>query len=334
MLVTCSGILVSDIIAAGLPKISKPGELTFAPLGIKLCIGGHAANVSIDLTKLCLPRREISLVGAVGQDLFGDFMEGELKKHGITTHLERVRKAATSADLILVVKGEDRRYHADVGANYWLNPDHVLATLKEEKPLIFYVGATGLLGEFDKRLVEVLKAAKRQNCVTFVDPVVPYKHGWGTLLSALKWVDIFHCNNVEALAMTKKKELSEAIEALSKDSKLTVVTTGEHGLLAKVKEQEINMPAFKVPTVDPSGAGDAFCAGMICRLIQTLHHKRQEICEISTENLLRILLEGEASGAACVTDIGTTTSVTRKNVDKLLKEQGSTIIKHVLVYSK
>jgi fructokinase len=334
MLVNCSGILVCDIIAAGLPRISKPGELTFAPLGIKPHIGGHAANVSIDLTKLCLPEGEASVVGAVGQDLFGDFIEGELKKHGIITHIERVKKAGTSVDQVLIVKGEDRRFHSYVGANFFLDPDRVLAILKEEKPLIFYVGATGILGEFDHQLAQILQAAKKLNCVTFVDPVVPYKHGWGPLISALKWVDIFHCNNVEALEMTGKKELGEAVEALSRDAKLTVVTTGEHGLLAKVSEQMISMPALKVQTVDPSGAGDAFCAGIICRLIQILCHKKIKIYEISTEELIHVLLEGEASGAACVTGIGTTTAVTQRKVDKLLKEQGSTIMKQVRVYSK
>jgi fructokinase len=334
MLVNCSGILVCDIIAAGLPRISKPGEVTFAPLGIIPHVGGHAANVSIDLMKLCLPEGEVSLVGAVGQDLFGDFIEDELKKYGIITHIERVKKAVTSVDEVLVVTGEDRRFHTNVGANRWLNPDRTLAILEEEKPLIFYVGATGILGEFDHQLTKILQAAKKLNCVTFVDPVVPYKHGWGPLISALKWIDIFHCNNVEALKMTGKKELGEAVEVLSKDAKLTVVTTGEHGLLAKVREQMISMPALKVQTVDPSGAGDAFCAAMIYRLTQILSHKKIEIHEISTEELTRVLLEGEASGAACVTGVGTTTAVTRRKVDKLLKEQGSTIMKQVRVYSK
>ena len=56
MLVTCAGILICDIIAADLQKISNPGEVTFTPSGIKLCIGGHSANVSIDLMKLGLKK--------------------------------------------------------------------------------------------------------------------------------------------------------------------------------------------------------------------------------------------------------------------------------------
>jgi len=41
-----------DIVAADLPRISGPGELVYAPRGIELLVGGHAANVAIDLTKM------------------------------------------------------------------------------------------------------------------------------------------------------------------------------------------------------------------------------------------------------------------------------------------
>lgn len=335
MLVTCAGILISDIIAANLPRVSDPGELTFTPDGIKLCIGGHSANVSVDLIKLGLPEGEVSSVGAIGEDLFGDFIENELRKHRVITHLERMREVGTSINLILVVKGQDRRFHVDVGANWRLDPEHVRAILRQETPLIFYVGATGLLGRFDEQLADILREAKMLNCITFVDPIAPYKHGWHPLLSALKWIDILHCNDVEASGMTGEKELEEAMEVLLKQgANLAVVTTGERGLVARTEKMTLNMPAFRVPTIDPTGAGDAFCAGMIYRLIQIMRRKRLGILEMPAEDLTRILLEGEAAGAACVTDIGTTTAVARENVDKLLKEQGAKVLKNTLISLK
>jgi len=75
MLVTCAGILVVGLIAAHLPKVSDPGELIFAPEGIEVHMGGHAGNVSIDLRKLGLKQGEVSSIGAVGEDVFGDFLE-------------------------------------------------------------------------------------------------------------------------------------------------------------------------------------------------------------------------------------------------------------------
>jgi len=335
MLVTCVGILVCDIIAASLPKISDPGEVIFVPSGIELCIGGHSANVSIDLMKLGLPKGEVSSVGAVGKDLFGDFIEGELEKYGVITHLERKENFGTSKDLILVVKGQDRRFHVDVGANYWLDPDHVLTVLKNEKPQVFYIGATGLLGKFDRKLANILQEAKSLNCVTFLDPITPYKHGWEPIISALKWADIFHCNDKEASSMTGKEKPENATKSLiSEGAKLVIVSRGEKGLIAGTKEVMLDMPAFKVPLIDPTGAGDAFCAGMIYSIIQMTRHRRLEITRLPIKKLIRILLEGEAAGAACVTAVGTTTAVTREKVDELLKEQGSPISNQALASLK
>jgi len=335
MLVTCVGILVCDIIAAELPKVSEPGELIFVPSGINLCIGGHSANVSIDLLKLGLPKGEVSSVGAVGEDIFGDFIESELKKHGVITHLQRESISATSKNVILVVKGEDRRFHGDVGANRWLNPNHVRTILKNEKPSIFYVGATGLLGKFDEQLSDILQEAKGFGCINFVDPVAPYRHGWKSVVSALKWTDIFHCNNIEAASITGEKESEDAVDALIKrGAKFAIVSMGERGLIAATKEFRLEMPAFRVPVIDPTGAGDAFCAGMIQGIIKVARHKRLEISSLTIENLARILLKGQAAGAACVTAAGTTTAVTRKKVDELLREQGPAVLEKTLSRKK
>jgi sugar/nucleoside kinase (ribokinase family) len=91
------------------------------------------------------------------------------------------------------------------------------------------------------------------------------------------------------------------------------------------------MSTFKVPVVDPTGAGDALCSGMIKGLIKAMRKKRRELSDLSAEELTMILLEGEAAGASCVTMVGTTTAVTESNVKKLLEEQGLEIRKQVKI---
>jgi sugar/nucleoside kinase (ribokinase family) len=66
MLVTCAGILVADMFAVDLPKVSAPGELTFVPRGIEMYVGGHSANVSINLRRMGLSEGDVSCVGPVG----------------------------------------------------------------------------------------------------------------------------------------------------------------------------------------------------------------------------------------------------------------------------
>lgn len=332
MFVACAGILVVDIIAADLPKISDPGELIFTPRNIEFHLGGHAGNVSIDLRKLGLEKGCVSSIGAIGEDLFGDFLEAQLKSQDIITHIQRVPKIATSKDLILVVKGEDRRYHVDVGANWFLSPDHVLSVVSEERPKIFYAGGVGLTGKLDECLPEILLKIRDLGSLTFIDPVTPYKRGWSFLIPAMKWTDIFHCNIYEAKQITGRDNPHEAARAIvEKGASLVVISLGDKGLIAETREKSVEMPAFSVPVVDPTGAGDALCAGVISGFLKKMNRKHGDIASLPLEDLVDILLEGEAAGAACVTMVGTTTAVTRKNVDKILREQGEILKRNVKV---
>lgn len=326
MQVTCAGIFVVDLIAADLPRVSKPGEITFAPRGIGTYIGGHSANVSIDLRKLGMAKGEVSCVGAVGDDLFGSFVEETLQKHRLKVNLQRTKKAGTSVDLILVVKGEDRRYQVDVGANVHLSPSYVLSVVRNERPLVFYVGAAGLLGKFDTELAEILKEVKALGCITFVDPVMPYRKSWAHLLRAIRWIDVFHCNDKEALSITNESDVVDAVRSLaSAGPKITVVSLGGKGLMAATRERLVKMRAFKVRVVDPTGAGDAFCAGTIYSLLRNIRRRPGWSLTLTDDELLGVLVEGEAAGAACVTAVGTTSAVTRRNVDRLLDAQGSKV---------
>jgi sugar/nucleoside kinase (ribokinase family) len=330
--VTCVGILVVDIIAANLPKVSEPGELTFSPKGIEVHMGGHSGNVSVNLRKLGLLEGEVSCVSVVGDDVFGDFLESLLKKHGIVTHLQRVKEAGTSKTIVLVVSGEDRRFHTDIGANWHLSTSHVLSVLEKEKPALLYVGGVGITGKFDEKLPMVLEKAKSYGCLTFVDAVKPYKRDWSLIFPSFKFVDIFHCNQDEAKGMTGMDDPHEAAKALiRKGVQLAVISKGEKGLIAETRNTFFEMPTFKVLVVDPTGAGDALCSGMIKGLIKAMSKKRRELSDFSAEELIQILLEGEAAGASCVTMVGTTTAVTESNVKKLLKEQGLGIRKQAKI---
>jgi len=326
--------LVVDIIAADLPKISSPGELIFTPKGIEIHLGGHSGNVSIDLRKLGLREGCVSSIGAIGEDIFGLFLERGLKRHGVKTYLQRVPNIGTSRNLVLVVKGEDRRFHVDNGANWFLSPDYVLSVVEREKPTVFYAGGVGLTGALDEKLPEVLQKVKDLGSLTFVDPVTPYMREWSFLFPAMKWIDIFHCNMHEVKQITGKENPREAGNVLiNKGIGLAVISLGDRGLIAVMRRRVIEMPAFKVPVIDPTGAGDALCAGIIAGLLQETAYNQYDLRNLSIEDLIEILLIGEAAGAACVTMVGTTTAVTRENTERILEEQGEELRRNVKVSS-
>lgn len=328
--VTCAGILVADLIAADLPRVSPPGGITFTRRAIEAHIGGHAANVSADLMRLGMKPGEVSCLGAVGNDPFADFFERTLSADGVVMNLQPTNRARTSVDLILVVSGEDRRYHVGVGANYYFSPDFVVQAVRRDRPSVFYAGGVGLTGKFDHSLAEVLREVKRLGCVTFVDPVMPYNKTWHFLRKALRWTDVFHCNDVEALSLTRQKDLAAAVDfLLDSGPELALVSRGAKGLTAATPGRRLTMGGFRVRALDPTGAGDAFCAGFIRRIVLKLKSRRTSGLGWTDDELADALLDAEASGAVCVTGIGTTSAVSRVKVDRLLAAQKAEVLKTV-----
>jgi len=325
MIVTSTGIAVVDIIAADLPHIAQPGEVVFGPRGNAIHMGGHTCNVTVDLVQMGLKGKAVSAIISVGKDPLGDFLVNRLTKARIVTHPLRSPRQ-TSSNLILVAKGEDRRFHVDVGANLDLDPKRVSRILRQDSPAVFHVGAAGWLGKLDDSLAQICAQARTLNSITFTSIIAPYGKDWSFITPALKHLDIFHCNNIEATAVTGKSDPVEATEALVKAGvKVALVTMGDKGLYARLPGQTVRLPAFTVDAVDPTGAGDAFCTGVMFKLatepFRSILGRKNQLSNLALDHWKEILTYASACGAACCTAPGTTTAVKPPIIQKMMWEQ-------------
>ena len=322
-MVLVSGIAVVDLIASGLERVARAGELAFC--SVRTSLGGHACNVSVDLARLGFPKSRLRVVFPAGRDLFGEFLVRRLREQGLRAEPVLTDTAPTSLDLILVARGEDRRYHADPGANLCLPAAAVLGLLRKHRPLVYYAGGVGLLGEFDARLPAVLRLAKRLGALTFVDVVSPYRKSWDYLRPALPWADFFHCNSDEAAAFVGGPDPARAAGRVrGLGAKAVFVTLGGEGAVAAVPGATVRVPAFSVRVKDPTGAGDAFSAGLILKTHAALARGRRPD-RFTVEDWLEVLLYASACGAVCATGIGTTTAVEAGRVEALVRRQGRAV---------
>jgi len=320
---TAVGVLVADIIAAQLPKVASPGELIVLPMSVELHIGGHPANITIDLVNLGQKASRLKVVGAVGEDIFGRFILNALASKGIRTSISTYN-VGTMKNIILVVKGEDRRFHVELGASWELKADEVIASLEEEPPKIFYI-VSGMCRDVDSRIAEIMGRASDLGCITFLDVITAIGIDWSCIRNVMKYSDIFHCNTLEMLNLTGSSDFSSSMEKMSSlGVKLMLLTDGERGAYAVDQEKKVSQPAFTVESIDPSGAGDAFCAGIMDMLFRRGTRKEQ-LSSLSAEELIDLLERGQAAGAACVTAIGTTTGVTAERVANLIRIQGEDV---------
>jgi sugar/nucleoside kinase (ribokinase family) len=321
--VLISGIAVVDVIASGLPRVAAPGELVFG--SIRFALGGHACNVSADLARLGFPKTRLRVLFPAGRDMFGRFLVESLRKQGLRPEAVLAARAPTSLDLILVARGQDRRYHADPGANVVMPADPVLSLLEKHRPVLYYAGGVGLLGPLDAELGAVLRKARDLRARTFVDVVSPYRKTWRFLLKALPYTDFFHCNWEEARALTGARSVGAALSKMRDlGARHVFLTMGGRGAVAAVAGGVIRLPAFGVEVVDPTGAGDAFSAGLILRIHDALVSGAAPEA-LGIEAWKDILLYASACGAACCTAIGTTTAVSRTAAAGLLQRQGRAI---------
>ncbi|MEN6560358.1 MAG: carbohydrate kinase family protein [Acidobacteriota bacterium] len=323
-MVLVSGIALVDMIGSGLDRLARPGELVFC--SVRPSIGGHACNVSADLVRLGLPPSRLRAVFPAGRDVFGEYLAGELRGRGLGVEPVLTRRAPTSLDLILVARGEDRRYHADPGANGEMTAGPVLELLERHRPLVYYAGGVGLLGRFDAALPRVLRRARSMGALTFVDVVSPYRKTWAFLRPALPWTDVFHCNADEARAFVGGSDPVRAAARIRRlGAKNVLVTLGGEGSIAAVSGALLRLPAFKVRIVDPTGAGDAFSAGVILKLHRRLEGPGARGRDLPAAEWKDILLYASACGAVCATGVGTTTAVDAGKVEALIARQGGRV---------
>ncbi len=315
MSVLCSGSFVADILVPDLPHIGPPGSLTYAPNGIILSPGGHSGNVAIDLTQLGV--KDVHAAGSVGNDMMGEFLVEQLNSSGVIVHSEIQEGITTAKNIALLVRGQDRRFIAELTANSLLTPRFLTKTMDTVKPKIFYQGTLGGLPYIEEELVTILRHVKRLGSLTLVDVIMP-STGWGYLEPALPEIDILHCNIDEGRNLTGLNDSVDIIRALLDNGPNSVVLTdGNNGLIAGTQNFLVEMPAFNVEQIDPTGAGDALFAGIINFLS---HHENPNV--VFKETIFKdALVQGQAAGAACVTGVWATTNVQHGKVSELLKSQ-------------
>lgn len=306
--VLCAGIIVADHVSSPIAHLPAAGELVLADQ-LLLTIGGCAANVAVDLVKLGV---NASVVGRVGDDVFGRIVAEMLRERGVGVKTLRVTpRVDTSQTLIVNVAGQDRRFIHTFGANAGFQATDIPLTGVEQCKVL-YLGGYLLMRELQaEALAAVFATAREAGAKTVLDVVTP---GAGDYLPKLKpllpQVDVFLPNNHEAELITGETDpVRQAEQFHHLGAKTAIITLGEGGVVLVSAKERLRAATYAVPFVDGSGGGDAFAAGYILGLLQGA----------DAAGCLRL---GSAVGASCVRAIGTTTGVfTRTECEEFVREQ-------------
>lgn len=298
------GIYVVDVLGRPIDQFPERGKLALFD-ELEIHAGGCANNVAIALARLGIPA---GAMGKVGKDAFGDLiLQGLADDNVNTVGMRQDTNARTSFTFVAIASDGERTFYHYIGANGELcEADLDWELIKSVK--ILHIAGALVMPSFDGApMANVLQKAKALDITTALDTAYDATGKWmETLEPCLPHIDIFMPSIVEAQHLTGLSEYREITQFLRDNYGIhtIVIKMGENGSYTSTPEAEYLAPVYPVSVVDATGAGDAYAAGFLAGTLMNWDLK-------ATAEL------ASATGAACVTAIGTTAGI--QNLQETLK---------------
>ena len=298
------GIYVVDVLGRPIDQFPEKGKLALFD-ELETHTGGCANNTAIALARLGI---SAGAMGKVGSDAFGDLILQMLADNDVdTAGMQQDANSSTSFSFVVVASDGERTFYHYIGANGELcEADLNWEIIKNTK--ILHIAGALVMPRFDGApMANVLREAKALGITTSLDTAYDATGKWmETLEPCLPHVDMFMPSIVEAQHLTGLSEYREITQFLRNNYGIhtIVIKMGENGSYASTPEAEYLASAYPVNAVDATGAGDAYVAGFLAGTIMDWDLK-------ATAEL------ASATGAACVTAIGTTAGI--QNLEETLK---------------
>lgn len=230
--------------------------------------GGSAANTAIALAKL---GGTPALLTHTGEDVWADQVLPVLRATGVvTTYINREPGSSTGLTFLVVSADAERTMFTYRGANRNLHPDEIYPDLFAGTDFLHISSYACLTSpQVDAVLKAVQLAAKNSSRISLDVGVEPASKARGMIQQIMANLDLMVLSESDALELTQTTNLADAIHnLLSAGVKTIALKLGKAGCRLIRVDRDIHFPGFAIEAVDSTGAGDAFCAGMIHGLAQ------------------------------------------------------------------
>ena len=255
------GSLNTDLVVRA-PHFPAPGE-TISGEDLRVIPGGKGANQSVAAAR---HGAEVSILGRVGKDNFGDFLLDNLKSNHVDSHYVKRDDASTGTATIIVDANGQNSIVLSAGANGKVSVadvesasfgDFKLLLLQLEIPIPVVVAAARRARENGLRII--LNPAPAQDLpeelIALTDYLIPNE----TELSLLSGMEVDDIPSAERAAKSM----------LLRGVRNVIITLGSKGALVVTGAEAEHVEPFKIDVVDTTAAGDAFIGGFAYKLLKS-----------------------------------------------------------------
>ncbi|XP_073284163.1 probable fructokinase-4 [Primulina huaijiensis] len=270
-----SGLIVSfgEMLIDFVPTVSGV-SLAEAP-GFLKAPGGAPANVAIAVSRL---GGRAAFVGKLGDDEFGHMLAGILKENGVTAEGVSFDTGARTALAFVTLRADGERefmFYRNPSADMLLTPDELnLDLIRSAK--VFHYGSISLIVEPCRSAhLKAMEVAKQAGALLSYDPNLRLplwpseEQARVQIMSIWNKADVIKVSDVELEFLTGSNKIDDesALSLWHDDLKLLLVTLGEMGCRYYTESFRGSVDAYRVETVDTTGAGDSFVGALLCKIV-------------------------------------------------------------------
>ena len=231
----------------------------------KIEAGGSVANTMAGIAYL---NGSPCFIGKISSDRFGKIYKESLEKINVNfSYNEKNENLATGTSIIFITPDSERTMCTYLGISSKLSAEDIYEHYIKDSKLIFlegYLWDKGTTEEMFKKIINLAKKNDIKIAMSLSDIFCVTRHRKDFIKLLEDDLDILFGNENEINALTMKNNLFEGIQELQKLNKLIVITRGEKGSLAILKNEIINCDSIKVDKIlDLTGAGDLFASGFL-----------------------------------------------------------------------
>jgi ribokinase len=259
------GDLVTDVLVVHHEPLAV-GSDTAASIAV--AGGGQAANTAAWLSYAGCA---VTLVAAVGDDAAGRDRVAELTARGVRCAV-RAHPGAVTGSVVVLASPYERTMFTDRGAALLLDPADVSRAVADTEAAHLHLSGYPLLDRESRPAgLAALAAARDRGLTISVDAAstAPLRRAGSAFRKWVHGVDLLLCNADEAAVLAGAGEPAEQARALTAIARNVVIKQGAAGALwceaggeaHSVRPDQVR--AADAPVIDPTGAGDAFAAGLL-----------------------------------------------------------------------
>ncbi len=259
------GIAMMDVVVRPLDSWPDRGRLSVCDEGA-FAPGGVALNTAVTVARL---GGLSGLIAGLGRDAAADGVLALLESEGVSTELlVRTDRRSTGFCIVAIASDGEKSLVAHLGSNRELTPDRVDWNRVSRGDYLHVGGCFAVPELSGETLVAALSAGRRRGLRLSIESAWDVSGRWlQDSEKALPWLDVFMTSNNEAEDITGCTDPAESCETLAAAGpRIVVVKAGAAGCWVAADGQLDHHPAFKVPVVDATGAGDCFCGGFLLAL--------------------------------------------------------------------